>query len=148
MNERKTTSLGLLFLRVIFGVILLYYGIQKVFPVFAGQGFNATLEGLMKGTGAPAWLATMAIVAESAGALAIIVGLFTRLASFGILCTMAMAAYTHFDEASLFAPQTMAPFFFPVTIATAALVLVITGAGDWSFDAAIAKKMDKATKKK
>lgn len=148
MKESKAADLALLVLRVGIGVIVLYYGARKVMPIWGSEGFYATMNGLQAGTGAPAWLAMCAILAETAGALGIIVGLFTRLAAIGLLGTMAVAAWTKMPAMNLYTPPSMNDFFFPAVIGLCALAFLISGAGSFSIDQAIANKMDKVSAKK
>src|SRR5688500_1591365 len=89
----ENTSL-LTILRITLGVVMLPHGLQKTFGWFGGYGFNGTMNGFTS-MGIPAVLAFLVIVAESAGALALITGFTTRVAAFGIGATMAVAGFMH-----------------------------------------------------
>ena len=69
------------------------HGAQKVLGWFGGHGFNATMAGLTGKMHIPAFFALLAITAEFAGGLGLIVGFLGRIASFGIMCDMATAVY-------------------------------------------------------
>jgi putative oxidoreductase len=89
----KFTDIGLLILRLGLGMVVLYYGLQKAFNVFGGMGFQQTMHVFELSKGIPRWLTAFAIIAEFAGSMGILFGLFTRVAAFGLMCTMATAAY-------------------------------------------------------
>lgn len=148
MKESKSADWALLVLRIGVGLIVLYFGARKVLPIWGSEGFYASMSGLQAGTGAPAWLAMCAILAETAGALGLIFGLFTRLAALGLLGTMAVAAWTKTPDMNLYTPPSMQGFFFPTLIGFCALAFLIAGAGSISIDQSIANKMDKASGKK
>jgi putative oxidoreductase len=89
---RTDDSVASLVLRLALGVAILAHGAQKVLGWFGGYGLSGTW-GWMTGTvGIPALFAALAIIAEFAGSLGLIVGLLGRVAAFGIACNMAVAA--------------------------------------------------------
>lgn len=82
----------LLGVRLTLGLVMLPHGLQKTLGLFGGYGFEGTL-GFFTGTlGIPWVLALAAILAESLGALALVLGLFGRVAAFGIAANMLVAA--------------------------------------------------------
>jgi putative oxidoreductase len=76
--------------RVILGVVFLAHGAQKVLGWFGGYGFGPTM-GSMEHMGIPAPFAFLAIAAEFAGGLGLILGLLSRVAAFGIGVEMIVA---------------------------------------------------------
>ena len=128
MKRDKLGDFGLLLLRIFLAGILVYYGSQKMFGLFGGEGIQGTISAFEK-QGFPQWLTMLAIVAESAGSIAVVLGLLTRLAAFGIACTMATASYemfmmhTNYKDAHL-----------PLALCGMALALIFTGAGTFSLD--------------
>src|SRR5947208_1314121 len=78
-------------IRVILGVIFFAHGAQKLFGWFGGQGLSATLGSMREHLGIPAPLALLAIATEFFGGLALVVGLFSRLAAVGIGIIMLLA---------------------------------------------------------
>ena len=86
------TSGGLvpLVLRLGLAVVMFPHGAQKVLGWFGGYGFRGTL-GYFTSQGIPVPLALLAFAAEFLGSLGILVGLFTRVAAFGIACVMVVA---------------------------------------------------------
>jgi putative oxidoreductase len=80
-----------LLLRLTLGVVFFPHGAQKVLGWFGGHGFSGTM-GFFTGTlQIPALFAFLAIAAEFAGSIALVLGFFTRAAAFGIAATMAVA---------------------------------------------------------
>jgi putative oxidoreductase len=89
---RTDDSVASLVLRLALGIVIFAHGAQKVLGWFGGYGLSGTW-GWMTGTmGISALFAALAIIAEFAGSLGLIVGLLGRVATFGIACDMAVAA--------------------------------------------------------
>lgn len=92
---RTNDDVAPLILRVLLGAVILPHGAQKVLGWFGGHGFEGTM-GFFTGTlGIPTLFAFLAIAAESAGALALIAGFFTRVAAAGVAAVMAVAMTMH-----------------------------------------------------
>src|SRR5438067_12759463 len=87
---RTSNSTALTIARLGLGVVMYPHGAQKLLGWFGGNGFTATM-GFFEHQGIPAPLAFLAIVAEFFGGLGLILGFLTRIASFGVLCNMAVA---------------------------------------------------------
>ncbi len=136
----ENTSL-LTILRVALGVVILPHGLQKTIGWFGGHGFTGTMNGFTS-MGIPAILAFLVILAESAGAVALITGFTTRIAAFGIGATMAVAAFMHKANGFFMnwsGQQKGEGFEFHILAVAIAVVLMIGGAGRFSLDRAIAK---------
>jgi putative oxidoreductase len=123
----RWTDVGLLILRVFSGLALaLAHGLGKVPP---SEGFVGRVGGM--GVPAPELFAWLAAFAEAGGGLLIALGLLTRPASllvavhFAIVVLLAHAG-DPFGGREL-------PLFFLVT----ALLLLLSGAGRYSVDAAV-----------
>ena len=138
MNLKKTlfhadadANVGLLILRVFLGAALLTHGWGKMFG-----GLGGFIDGVAQmGFPAPTLLGFLAAFAESIGAILLAVGLLTRPAAFLIAATMAGAALkVHAGQG--FAAQEMAWLYF-----VPALFFLLKGAGKWSLDALVAKKL-------
>lgn len=82
-----------LVLRVTLGVIMFPHAAQKVFGWFGGFGVPGTLE-FFGSLGIPAWLGVFVIAAEFFGAVALIVGLFGRVAALAVAGVMMGAIVT------------------------------------------------------
>jgi putative oxidoreductase len=95
------------------------------------------------GMGIPAFLAFLVIAAESAGAVALITGITTRIAAFGIGATMLVASVMHKSNGFFMnwsGQQKGEGFEFHLLTIGIAIALMIGGAGRFSLDRAIAKK--------
>jgi putative oxidoreductase len=76
-----------LVLRLTLAIVIFPHGAQKVLGWFGGHGFKRTMK-FFTASGIPAVFALLAIAAEFLGPLDLAVGLFTRVAAFGIACVM------------------------------------------------------------
>ena len=86
--------LGSLVARLALGLVMFPHGAQKALGWFGGHGFAGTMGFFTGMMHIPAPLAFLAILAEFAGSLGLIVGLFGRVAAFGIACVMTVAILT------------------------------------------------------
>lgn len=82
-----------LLLRVTLGVVIFPHGAQKLLGWFGGFGFSATLGYFDQALGIPAFLALLVILFEFVGALALIFGVFSRVAAAGIAGIMLGAIF-------------------------------------------------------
>ncbi|HKR67063.1 MAG TPA: DoxX family protein [Thermoanaerobaculia bacterium] len=143
---RKLTQtnpdLTLTVLRVVLGVVMFAHGAQKMLGWFGGYGFTGTM-GFFTGTmGIPAPFAFLAIVAEFFGGLGLILGLFSRVASLGIIVTMLTAAFmvhvpTFFMNWN--GTQKGEGFEYHLIAVAIGVAILIKGSGAFSLDRAIAK---------
>lgn len=122
-------ALAILALRLVAGSAFILHGWPKIQNAFTWMG-----------DGAPSWLQALAAFAEFAGGFAILAGLLTRLAAFGIACVMAYAMFViHIPKGDPFvghgASWEIAAVYFAIM-----LVLMLRGAGSISLDALVCKK--------
>ena len=126
-------DLGLLFLRLVVGLILAGHGAQKLFGLFGGHGHSGTRE-MMRGMGmSPAgFWAWMAGLSEFGGGLLLALGLLSPLGSLGIIAAMQMAIIQVHWPKGLW--NTQGGFELPLTNLVVALALALTGPGMYSLD--------------
>lgn len=133
-----------LVLRLALAVVIFPHGAQKLLGWFGGYGFKGTM-GYFTGSGIPAPLALIAIVAEFFGPLGLALGLLTRVAAFGIGCVMLVAVFKVHTPNGFFmnwqGNQKGEGFEFHLLAIGLALALVIGGAGLWSLDACVAARL-------
>ena len=129
-------------LRLTLAIVMFPHGAQKVLGWFGGYGFRGTL-GYFTSQGIPVPLALLAFAAEFLGSLGILVGLFTRVAAFGIACVMVVAIVTVHAKFGFFmnwsGTQKGEGYETHLLAIGIALALIVGGAGLWSLDAAIAR---------
>ena len=134
-------NVTLTILRLMLGVVFLAHGAQKVFGWFGGRGFSATMAGFTHG-GIPAPLAFLAILAEFAGGLGLIVGLLSRVAAFGITCNMVVAIVLVHMRHGLFmnwaGNQKGEGIEYHLLVLAITCTIMIAGGGAYSVDAAVA----------
>jgi putative oxidoreductase len=127
-------------LRLTLALVIFPHGAQKALGWFGGYGFTGTM-GFFTGTlHIPAFLAFLAIAAEFAGAIALVAGCFTRVAAFGIVVTMTVAATLHWQNGFFLnwaGSQKGEGIEFHLLAIGVALVLVIRGGGLWALDSLI-----------
>ena len=135
-----------LVLRLVLGAVFFPHGAQKVLGWFGGHGFAGTMGFFTGQMHIPALFAFLAIAAEFAGSLALIAGLFTRVAAFGIAATMAVAvAMVHWQHGFFMnwsGAQKGEGIEYHLLAVAIALALVIKGGGKWALDALIARKLN------
>ena len=133
LHLTKTQSLALLVFRLVFGAAFMLHGWPKL--------QHATTWMDMMGKGTPAVIQATAAFAECGGGVAVLLGLFTPLASLGIVVTMIGAlAMVHLPAGhpfvSMGGPSYEPALFYFVS----ALWLMVSGPGDFSVDALLAKQ--------
>ena len=125
---------GLLFARLVFGLLIAAHGAQKLFGWFGGYGIAGT-GGFFEGLGfRPGRLfAAAAGGSEFAGGLLIALGLFGPVGPALMLAVMLVATVSVHWHHGLFAASN--GIEVPLLYATAAAVLGLTGFGAYSLDA-------------
>src|SRR5687768_14709329 len=88
--------------RALLGAVMFPHGAQKLLGWFGGYGFDGTMKFLTDTVHLPSPIALLVILAESIGALLLIVGLGTRLAALGISAVMVGAVLTSHGSVGFF----------------------------------------------
>jgi putative oxidoreductase len=121
----KNLDLALLALRLMLGLILLYHGLPKI------GDFAETLDAFGKmGVPAPAVSLLFAIVAEVAGGLLILLGVWTDVAAPLVILNMLGAIFTVHWKAGF--DFTKGGYEHPLTVLVMALVLLLAGPGRYA----------------
>src|SRR6266566_7883563 len=81
--------------RLALAIIFFAQGSQKMFGLFGGRGFSGTLELFNQTMGIPAPLTVLAMVAEVAGSIGLLLGLLSRVAALGVLVVMIVAPFAN-----------------------------------------------------
>lgn len=131
--------LGLLFLRVALGVIFIFHGYPKLF-----SSTQQTM-GFFQHIGLPGYFVFVAGVLEFFGGILLIIGLFTRLASFLLAGEMLIAMWKAHE---LFAhPARVDNYQFPLACCAGAFALATVGAGLISLDHILFRDRGRASRK-
>lgn len=134
-----------LILRVTLGLVMLPHGAQKLLGWFGGGGFAGTMGFFTEQMHVPAVIAFLVIIGESFGSLGLILGFLTRFTAASLSLIMIGAiAMVHWPNGffmNWFGKQAGEGFEYHLLVIGMSLALLIAGAGKWSVDGAIAKKL-------
>jgi len=135
---KTNDNAGSLIARLTLGLVMFPHGAQKMLGWFGGHGFAGTM-GFFTGTmHIPAFFAFLAILAEFAGALGLFVGLFGRVAAFGIACVMGVAIVMGHAANGFFmnwyGNQAGEGFEYHLLAIGLALIVMVCGSGKASLD--------------
>ena len=132
-----------LVVRIPLAVIFMAHGAQKLFGWFGGYGLSGTAQymdsiGLTPGV----VLASLAGGAEFFGGLALLLGLLVRPASVALAFTMLVAIFSVHISKGLFLSN--GGFEYGLALLAVTVALVISGAGRFSLDRALARNVSPA----
>jgi putative oxidoreductase len=138
-------SRTLLVQRLVLGLIMFPHGAQKLLGWFGGFGYSGTM-GFFTGTmHLPAPLAFAIIIAESIGAIALVLGAGTRVAALGIAAVMIGAVLTTHIHVGFFmnwlGTRSGEGFEYHLLVLALALPLVVRGAGALALDRIVAERL-------
>jgi putative oxidoreductase len=133
---------GTAILRVVLGIVFFAHGAQKVFGWFGGSGFSGTMSFFTGTLHIPVLFAFLAIAAEFLGGLGLVLGLFTRIAAFGIAVTTAVAIALVSSRFGFFmnwfGTQRGEGYEYHLLVLAMTAFLMIRGGGAFSVDRAVA----------
>ena len=133
--SRRQIDTALAVLRLVLGVTFIMHGGQKLF-VYGLDGVAGSFGQM--GIPAAGFFGPFVAFVEFFGGIAITLGLLTRLAALGVGATMVVAILTVHLKQGFFNPGGVE---FPLALLASAIALVVTGAGAYSADAVIAKRI-------
>jgi len=134
-----------LLLRITLGCVMFPHGAQKLLGWYGGGGFSGTMGFFTEQMGMPALIAFLIIIGESFGSVGLLVGFLARFtaASLGIIM-MGAIGLVHLPNGFFMnwsSQQAGEGYEYHLLVIGICLALLITGAGKWSVDGAIAEKM-------
>jgi putative oxidoreductase len=134
-----------LILRLVLGLVIVPHGLQKLFGWFGGYGFAGTMGFLTKTVKLPWIVGLLVILAESFGALGVILGLGTRIGALGILAVMLGATLTVHRPVGFFmnwgGNLKGEGFEYHLLAMGMAVALILLGGGAWSLDGWLAAQL-------
>jgi len=140
---QTSESFSCLVTRVILGCVMFPHGAQKLLGWFGGFGFTNTMSYFTQTAGLPWAIAFLVIMGESLGSIGLILGFFTRLSAFGLICIMLGAIITvHIPNGffmNWFGKQAGEGFEYHLLIIGISIPLLISGGGKYSVDGLINK---------
>jgi putative oxidoreductase len=129
--------------RVALGAVMFPHGAQKLLGWFGGYGFSATVGFFKTVLHVPAPIAVLVILAESIGALMLILGVASRFAAASIALVMAAAVAMAHAHVGFFmnwaGTQQGEGFEYHILAIALALVVVVAGGGKASIDRKLAR---------
>lgn len=128
-------DLMLLFLRIVAAIIILPYGLKKI-GWLKGSG-SANAFGKMKEFGVPLAFAWLITIAQTVGALALLVGFLGRIAAAGNFFIMFVAMFVHMKDGwsmNWYGEKKGEGIEYFVMIMAILLVIIIRGSGSLSID--------------
>ncbi len=137
------TDLALIATRVALAWIFLYYGAGKLFGAFNGPGLHRTalyfsnVAHLHPG----GFFAVLGGLTEFGGSLAVAFGLCTRLAGLALFGDMVMAMITVTWTTGINSSNPPPGYQLNLALAVLALIVALLGAGRYSVDALIARRL-------
>ncbi len=141
---KTDNSAAPLLARLTLGLVMFPHGAQMALGWFGGYGFAGTM-GFFTGTmHIPALFAFLAILAEFAGSIALILGFLSRVAALGIASVMGVAVVTSHLANGFFmnwyGNQKGEGFEYHLLAIGLALVVMVCGGGRASVDGGIAQR--------
>lgn len=144
---KTNNSTAPLIARLMLGLVMFPHGAQKTLGWFGGYGFSGTMNFFTDTMHIPAALAFLAILAEFAGSLGLIAGLFSRVAAFGITSVMTVAILSSHAANGFFmnwyGNQKGEGFEYHLLAIGLALIVLIHGGGKASLDSVISAQVDR-----
>ncbi|HEU4560811.1 MAG TPA: DoxX family protein [Longimicrobium sp.] len=130
--------------RLVLGLVMLPHGLQKMFGMFGGNGWSGTIGFLTGMLHVPYPLAVLAILAETLGAVALIVGFLGRVGAFGVAINMLVATFmVHWSNGFFMnwgGNQQGEGFEYHILAIALAVIVMVAGSGAASVDLALSRR--------
>ncbi len=124
------------FVRIIAGIIIFPYGMQKLFGWFDGVGIKGTLE-QMRARRIPRFIGWLVIIGQSLGSVALISGFLGRIAASGLFVIFTGALIVHLPNGwtmNWFGDKNGEGIEYHVLLLSLLLIVIIKGSGALSID--------------
>jgi putative oxidoreductase len=134
-----------LILRLTLGLVMFPHGAQKFLGWYGGFGFSGTMGFFTDAMHLPWIIGFLVIIGEFFGSLGLLAGFLTRFSAASLAVIMAGAIVTthlpHGFFMNWFGKQQGEGYEYHLLIIGIAAALLVTGAGRWSVDRAIADRI-------
>ncbi|MEJ0091685.1 MAG: DoxX family protein [Limisphaerales bacterium] len=144
---KTSNSFAPLLARLTLGIVMFPHGAQKALGWFGGYGFTGTMNYFTQQMHIPAPLAFLAIAAEFAGSIGLILGCVSCIAAFGIASNMIVAIVivyaTYGFFMNWFGQQKGEGYEYHLLAIGLALIVIFHGAGKWSLDRLVTCRLAK-----
>lgn len=143
---KTNCNLGATVARLTVGLVMVPHGLQKTIGAFGGFGFSGTMDLFTAKLGLAWVVALLVIMAESVGAIALILGFMTRFCAASLAVVMLGAVFMghaqHGFFMNWFGQQQGEGFEYHVLVIGLCLSLLVTGGGAFSVDRTLSSKGD------
>ena len=142
-RSTRATDATLVAVRIVLAWIFTYYGAGKLFGLFNGPGIHRTAIFFSSTAHLhPGGLfAVLGGVIEFGGAIAMALGLASRLAGIALIGDQLMAMITVTWKNGIDSLSATPGYEFNLTLVALALVMLVLGAGQYSVDALLARRI-------
>lgn len=130
------TDFVITFLRIVAGIIIFPYGMQKIFGWFDGSGIKGSLDQLTVRK-IPKIIAWLVIIGQSLGSIALITGFLGRIAAGGNFLIFTGALVVHSRDGwtmNWFGKKRGEGVEYFVMLLSVLLIIIIKGSGAMSID--------------
>ena len=124
------------FLRIIAGMAIFPYGMQKLFGWFGGSGIKKTLKQLTLEK-IPTFIAWLVILGQSFGSIALLTGFLGRIAAGGLFIIFTGALIVHLPDGwamNWFGEKKGEGIEYHVMLLSLLLIVIVRGSGAMSID--------------
>ena len=127
-----------LVLRLTAGTIMLPHGLQKMFGLFGGYGFKATMDYFTNSMKLPWLISLLVVVMEVLGSVGLIAGAFSRIWALGLIAVMTGAILTTNMQNGLFmnwyGTQNGEGYEYHLLFIGICIAIILNGSGKFSVD--------------
>jgi putative oxidoreductase len=132
-----------LILRLTAGLIMLPHGLQKIFGLYGGYGFKATMNYFTNDMKLPWVVSFFVIVTEFAGSIGLIAGIFSKVWAMALIGVMTGAIFTTNIKNGLFmnwySNQPGEGYEYHLLYIGICLAIILNGSGKLSVDGYLLK---------
>ncbi|MCH8977886.1 MAG: DoxX family protein [Armatimonadetes bacterium] len=138
VGEDRTQGLALLLVRLVLGLLMLYYGLQQVFGLMGGLGFAASSKEFADSFSVFSYIGQAAVIAQLVAGVFLLAGFLTRIAALvvgSLMCVAAIVgARTTETLVRTVSEDPLAAVGYPTALLVMSVVLMLLGGGMLAVD--------------